>query len=62
LENLKSKALNPNDYIEISAYQNLEKIYISAMEKIGDALSAIKTMKLKKQDQDKLINVLLSNK
>ena len=62
IENLRRQIHKQEDYIEFATYQNLEKIYIGTMQKIGDALSLIKTLKLKKQDQDRLIDTLVSNK
>ena len=45
--------------VEGELYQKIEKNYVTYVQKIGDALSLIKSMKLKKSDQDKILGVLL---
>lgn len=46
--------------INKSQYSKLEKNYVDSMKKIGDVLMIVQSLKLKKNDKDKIISTLVS--
>jgi len=61
LDSIKSDAFNQQNFVERAEYQKLEKNYIDSVKKIGDVLTIIQSIKLKKDDKDKIVNCLMAN-
>jgi len=61
LDSMKSDAFSQQNFVERAEYQKLEKNYIESVKKIGDALMIIQSIKLKKDDKDKIVNCLVAN-